>query len=224
MSEQPREIRIIEDRWPTVRHVVESIAIIAAGLWAANVFIYQERIKPMLEPPSLQPTVTFEPGKTIGGTRVAQLHIVLANTGSVDTDVYADAASVFGDRFAPAAPAPKPSYGPGSVLLDRMVQTTPKELIFSEATLRTAAGGIGHIILRPDQRVDFVLPIAVKNGRFDELHATYSIIYGRYQQGRYNFARIAIERDKNGSVLLDEKPNKPGDNGFEDDAVVQVTL
>jgi hypothetical protein len=224
MPEQPREIRIIEDRWPTVRHVVESIAIIAAGLWAANVFIYQERIKPMLEPPSLQPTVTFEPGKTIGSTRVAQLHVALTNTGSVDTDVYADTASVFGDRFAPAAPAPQPSYEPGSARVDRMVQSTPGELIYSEATLRSAAGGIGHVVIRPGQRVDFTVPVAVKNGRFDELHATYSVIYGRFQSGRRNFAGIKIERDKNGALSLDEKSTGSGDDGFEDDTVVQVTL
>ncbi len=79
-----------------MRHAVESIAIVVAGLWAAYIFIYQERIKPTLEAPSLQVTVTLAPGKTVSGTRIAELHVLLANTGHVDTDLYADAASVFG--------------------------------------------------------------------------------------------------------------------------------
>ena len=32
--EQPRTVRLIEDRWATVRHAVEAIAIVAAGIWA----------------------------------------------------------------------------------------------------------------------------------------------------------------------------------------------
>ena len=41
------------------RHLIELIAIIGAGLWAL-VFVYQEKIKPNLDPPELQGTVSVE--------------------------------------------------------------------------------------------------------------------------------------------------------------------
>ncbi|MBC5799358.1 MAG: hypothetical protein GIW94_05210 [Candidatus Eremiobacteraeota bacterium] len=31
---QPQAIRLVEDRWATIRHVVEAVAIVAAGAWA----------------------------------------------------------------------------------------------------------------------------------------------------------------------------------------------
>ena len=43
---EPRSIRLVEDRWATIRHVVEAVAIVGAALWAFYVFVYQERIKP----------------------------------------------------------------------------------------------------------------------------------------------------------------------------------
>jgi hypothetical protein len=225
MEEQPRKVRIIEDRWSTVRHAVESIAIVAAGLWAAYVFIYQERIKPTLEAPSLQLTVTFQPGKTVGATRIAELHILLANTGHVDTDVYADTASVFGDRFAVLAPTPRPSYGPADALVNRMVQTSKRELVYSYATLRDAAvGGSEHISLSPDQHYEFVLPIAVKSGRFDELHADVTIVFGRYRPDLHHFSHVAIVRGDDGALDLKLPAKGNGDQGFVDNDSVQTTL
>jgi hypothetical protein len=212
-------------RWATVRHVVESIAIVAAGLWAAYVFIYQERIKPTFEPPSLQVTVTLDPGKTLNGTRVAQLHIDLVNTGQVSTDLYADAASVYGDRFSAAAPLPSPSYGPAGAVVNRMVQSGKKELIYSYADLHDAAvGGSEHFALSPGQHSEIITPIAFKNGRFDELHADVAIVYGRFRADRHHFASIFIRRDRDGAVLLDVPKRRSDYDGFMDNPSVQTTL
>ncbi len=50
-SDDAHKIRIIEDPWATFRHVIEAVAIVAAGLWAFYIFVYQEKIKPSGEPP-----------------------------------------------------------------------------------------------------------------------------------------------------------------------------
>ena len=153
----------------------------------------------------------------MGGTRIAELHILLANTGHVDTDVYADTASVFGDCFVVAAPTPRPSYGPADALVNRMVQTSKKELIYSYATLRDAAvGGSEHISLSPDQHYEFVLPIAVKSGRFDELHADVTIVFGRYRPDLHHFSHVAIVRGDDGALDLKLPPKGNGDQGFVD--------
>jgi hypothetical protein len=49
-EQKPREIRLVEDPWATLRHVVEVLALVAAGAWAFYTFIYQEKIKPANEP------------------------------------------------------------------------------------------------------------------------------------------------------------------------------
>lgn len=221
---QLREIRLIDDRWATVRHTVETVAIVGAGLWAAYVFIYQERIKPAFEPPSLQLSVTFNPGQTIRGVRVAQLHVELANTGDVDTDVYGDTASVFGDRFLAGAASSRTIVGRGSLQINRMVRTSRPELVYAYAHLRDAApGGQGHIALMPGQHYGFTLPIAVKNGRFDELNATVAIAYGRFNPNRHHFAPITIVRDRSGIVYLKE-PRRDAAGAMMDDFSVQTTL
>jgi hypothetical protein len=220
-----REVRVIEDRWGTIRHAVEAIAIVAAGLWAAYVFIYQERIKPAFEPPSLQETVTFDAGKTVRGVRIAQLHIDFSNTGHVDTDVYAESETVFGDRFDAAAPAAKPTGTAGSVEVNRMVPASKRELVYSRAVLYDAAlGGSEHVILSPDQHYGFTIPIAVKHGRFDELIANVAIVYGRARLDRSHFARIAIVRDPDGGLVVKGPKPKNGDGLFGDDFSAQTTL
>jgi hypothetical protein len=37
---EPRAIRLIEERWTVIRHAVEAIAIVLAGLWGLYVFVY----------------------------------------------------------------------------------------------------------------------------------------------------------------------------------------
>lgn len=37
----------------TIRDIVEIVAIVAAGVWALYVFVYEQRIKPASEPPAI---------------------------------------------------------------------------------------------------------------------------------------------------------------------------
>ena len=128
-------------------------------------------------------------------------------------------ATAFSDR---TTAAPKLWADLGRV--DRTVQTTPRELVDPFATLRDAAGGKNHVILRPDQRAEFIYPVAVRSGRFDELYAHYSIIYGRFRPGRHRFANISIDRNDDGSLSLKVPTNGTTEDGFGDDNWVQVTL
>ena len=93
--EEPKTIRLIEDRWTVIRHAVEAIAIVAAGIWAFYVFIYQERIKPALEPPSLELNLDFDRGTIVRGVRVANLVVTVHNTGHSDVSFVATAFSAW---------------------------------------------------------------------------------------------------------------------------------
>jgi|GEM_PF-3428756 len=227
--DEPKTIRLVEDRWTVVRHAVEAIAIVAAGLWAIYVFVYQESIKPALEPPALQMTATFQPGAVSGGVRVAQLNVTLENTGHTETDVYGETIAVFGDRFELAA---KRARGPdtiesGQVIDDRTVVTTPPELVYAYARLRdAAAGGLSgtHISLEPGERITLSWSIAVKEGRFDEMRAALEVAYGRFQPHRHHFSRIFLRRFPSGQVAIRFPRDKRIDDGDETDFTVQTTL
>ena len=101
MSEQrPRAIRLVEDPWATLRHVVEVLALVAAGAWAFYTFIYQERIKPASEPAILDDTVTVT---RVGQDRtrdILDVSIHLHNGGKTEIEVAADGYNVYGDRYA----------------------------------------------------------------------------------------------------------------------------
>ncbi len=101
-----------------------------------------------------------------------------------------------------------------------MVQTSKKELVYSCAALRDAAvGGSERISVSPDQHYEFV-PI-VKSGRFDELHADVTIVFGRYRPDLHHFSHVAIVRGEDGPRL---PPKGAGEEGFSDNVQVQTTL
>jgi hypothetical protein len=226
--EEPKSIRLIEDRWTVIRHAVEAIAIVAAGIWAFYVFIYQESIKPAFEAPSLQLTATFDPGSVVSGVRVAQLHVNFENTGHVDSDVYAEAIDVYGDRFDLGARSRSrvPPY-PGQIVADRRVPTKPPELVYAYSQLRDGAFGgklDEHIMLTPGEHITLSFPIAVREGRFDELNADLAVAYGRFRPYRHAFANVKIVRRKSGGVSLVAPQTGRDDEADEVDFSLQATL
>jgi len=225
----PPTIRVIDDRWTTIRHAVEAVAIVAAGLWAAYVFIYQERIKPALEPPSLQLTARFDPGTVVRGTRVATLSQTFENTGHVDTDVYAETLGVFGTRYdldQTRTPAPLATSA-AEMEENRTVVQTRGELVYAVGTLRDAAigGKTGtHILLTPGEHITLSYPIAVKEGRFDALTAELVVIYGRAYPERHHFAHITLTRAENGQLFPERPARGSADDGDEIDFPVTTAL
>ncbi len=98
-------------------------------------------------------------------------------------------------------------------------------MIYSYATLRDAAvGGSEHIALSPDQHYELVVPIAVKSGRFDELHADVNIVFGRYQPDRHHFARIGIVHGEDGALNLKIPAHGADGGGLAVEDSVQVTM
>jgi len=225
----PQSVRVVEDRWSTARHVTEVVAIVAAGLWALYVFVYQERIKPSLEPPSVELTATFDRGSVVRGVRVAQLHIRVLNTGHVNSDIYGESVTVYGSRFArPARRVIDPTPAdPGHAEDDRTVATTPPEAVYAYGRLRDAAiGGRSgwHIVLTPGEHFEFQVPIAVRDGRYDQLGAQVTAIFGRYREDRHHFAHVKLVHEKSGLIAVRLPPAASDDDGKDIDFNLQVTL
>lgn len=78
-----------------VRHAAEVVAIIAAGVWAAYVFVYEERLKPLAEPPRL----TITPSWTVkneGAYDLVSFSMQFRNQGARVIDVAAEEVSAYG--------------------------------------------------------------------------------------------------------------------------------
>jgi hypothetical protein len=95
-NREPRAIRIVDDRWTVVRHVVESLAIIAAGLWAFYIFVYQEKIKPASDPASLTTSIGVHRLGRDATRDALSIDVRLQNSGKTEIDIAADAFNVWG--------------------------------------------------------------------------------------------------------------------------------
>ncbi|HEX8805486.1 MAG TPA: hypothetical protein VF741_01005 [Candidatus Aquilonibacter sp.] len=177
MAEQkPRAIRLVEDRWATVRHVVEVLALVAAGVWAFYVVIYQERIKPAGEPAALNDTITIE---RIGQDRtrdVLDVAMHLHNYGKTEIEVAADGYNLWGDRYATTVT--QSSTGSAGELAGRSVGNdyalVSRRLIHAFLELRQdAVGGYSHknTTIEPDGVITISQVVVIPRGRYDVLHA-----------------------------------------------------
>ena len=67
-------------------------------------------------------------------------------------------------------------------------------------------------------------PIAVREGRFDELNADLAVAYGRFRPYRHAFANVKIVRRKSGGVSLVAPQTGRDDEADEVDFSLQATL
>src|SRR5450755_4209345 len=96
------------NRLAAVRDVVEIVAILAAGLWAMYVFIYENRIKPALLEPTVSVTATMEALGHDRGLTAVRLDTHIVNVGTVRARFLAYSVTVLGSQVNAVA-APKSS-------------------------------------------------------------------------------------------------------------------
>ena len=221
MAEQkPRAIRLVEDPWTTVRHLVEVLAIVAAGIWAFYTFIYQEKIKPAGEPAALDDTITVQ---QIGHDRtrdVLDIAMHFHNYGKTEIDIAADGYNLWGDRYATTIT--HHVSGPAN---DRTIGTDDAQishhLISSFVELRQdAVGGQSNknTTIEPGGIITITKVVVIPRGVYDVLHAqVYAVPVKTPVRQR---VAVNIRREPNGGLL--PKPTTAG--VFEDDNGVDFGL
>ena len=85
-----------------VRDIVEIVAIIAAGLWAAWIFIYEDKIVPAQAEPQVNITETIEKISEHNGLIGVHLVTTVKNNGTVPDYFLAFFWTVAGQRITPA--------------------------------------------------------------------------------------------------------------------------
>ncbi len=221
MAEQkPRAIRLVEDPWATVRHVVEVLALVAAGAWAFYTFVYQERIKPANEPAALDDTITVQRIAHDRTRDVLDVAIHLHNYGKTEIDVAADAFNLWGDRYATAV-----THNSSGPVNDRAVSNddarVSHRLIRAFFELRRdAVGGTPHrnTTIEPDGVITISQVIVIPRGAYDVLSGQVLAVPVKTPvRQRVN---VQVVREPDGSVFL--RPTTPG--VFEDDNNVDFGL
>ncbi len=173
LARQPYHVRIAEDPWATLRHIVEAVAIVSAGVWAFYTFIYQEKIKPAEEPAALNVSISVQ---GFGHDRLRDffgLKLVFHNTGKTEIDIAADAYNVWGERYGTRATIRRQDTGN----VRRYASNLPivsRRLIAAFVELRDAAVGGRrgtHIEMEPDTTETVSGVFAVPRGTYDLIHA-----------------------------------------------------
>jgi hypothetical protein len=171
-TREPRAIRIVDDRWTIVRHVVESLAIVAAGLWAFYIFVYQEKIKPASDPASLTTSIDVRRLGRDATRDVLSIDIRLQNSGKTEIDIAADAINVWGERYG-IHDVSLERRNATSRTYDHSVPLRSRTLIrtFAELRYRAVGGKDAHITIEPGAAQPLSYIVVVPRGEYDVIRA-----------------------------------------------------
>ncbi|HEY8313539.1 MAG TPA: hypothetical protein VIG51_05140 [Candidatus Baltobacteraceae bacterium] len=209
---EPRAIRVIEDRWTTIRHVVEALAIIAAGVWAFYTFFYQEKLKPAAEPPALAPSISISRLGRDAGRDILKISVAYHNTGKTEIDLAADAVNLWGVRFA-SNDKPQRENGTGTRSYLLTVPVVSRRLIASITELRAAARGGRpgfQNVIEPGATTTISNVIALRRGQYDLIHAQIIAVPVKLHE---TGVRVDFVPEKGGGTFLRPDPAR----AFEDD-------
>ncbi len=211
---EPYEIRIVEDRWATFRHIIEAVAIVAAGAWAFYTFVYQEKLKPQSQPASLSLEISMYEISHTARHDIVGVKVSFRNSGQTEIDVAADGFSVWGERFGHAVVARRHELGSLSTF-DRDLASPSKTVVRSWIELRDMAVGgyVGnHIIMEPADTESLVYTIAIPHDAYDLLYAR--VIAVPLKTSQVKKIPVTIERQSDGSYWLSFRKDF---DGSEDD-------
>ena len=199
---EPYEVRIIEDRWANFRHVIEAVAILAAGAWAFYTFVYQEKLKPASQPAALAVGIDMrELGHTTGHDIVG-IRLSFHNAGQTEIDIAADGFTVWGERFGTRVVENR--FEKADINgFERGLGMVSKQVVRSSMELRDMAvhGHPGnHIVLEPADNETVETTVELAHGAYDLLYAR--VIAVPCKTSETAKIPVSIKRETDGSYWL----------------------
>lgn len=167
-----------------VRDVVEILAIVAAGCWAFYVFIYENRIKPLLG--DLQPSIVATLDKTSqrDGAVGIRLKTEVRNVGGVRFYFIGYAVTVLGSRMTLSSSPLPPSRTSASETTSTFFRLSKAQPVYGFGFLTTLAdpsstkGGELQPGSSTEQEHTFFIP----GNRFDLLTVHVSACFGKSEK------------------------------------------
>lgn len=188
----------------TVNSAVQTLAILAAGAWAVYTFVYEARIKPGLEPPSVSVTSSLERAGTRGDLVALRSTVTRRNVGQTGVRVLALTYNMIGIRTDFSAPADPPFTGAhlarsAEVEAARYYRQGAGEVILRHGTLFQGATDRASAPseLNPGEAVSRDLVFYADRGRFDSVRFQVSLSYAKLSD-----AGVPLAFEADGTGLL----------------------
>jgi hypothetical protein len=198
-----------KDSTSTVRDVVEIVAILAAGIWAMYVFVYEQRIKPASEPPSLILTGSLHRLGAQNGLIRIGMNATILNNGHTNASLIATSFAADGLRYsANAAPVTDRSID-GLTTYERDGRISSRTLVYRivELTRQISPKYSTSFTLAPGQSVPYSAIFVVKSGEFDTIVLYASLAYTKNDiEGGYP---TKIQYTPTNAVFFDSANHNP---------------
>jgi hypothetical protein len=197
------------------RHAVEIVAFVAAGLWAFYVFVYEQRLKPLSEPPVLKSTIQIEPQPLRGENSLVTVILVLKNIGSPAVKVDGTVANVYGVRYEHLPDGHiEQSRAPGFGVFTRSQPVAERRLLVSLLFGPAPPGGKRTIQIDPGDDVVYYPHTVIASDRYDAVFVDFAYCFQRadnatsptfqprtLQDGAYDIAALAGQDDASKGVI-----------------------
>ena len=174
------------------RHLVEIVALIGAATWAIYVFVYQERIKPAGEPPSLQPQVTVRREVLSATKEYVEVEIDLNNMSR--TPAWLDGLSVnlYGRAMASTSSERIESPLVGITELNRTLVLSPPKLLYSfyDTWYGFGAPATKVAVIAAGLHFRERIAFGIEPRSFDILKVTYTVCFSRKGNERWVVHRV----------------------------------
>lgn len=205
--EHPRRRQSPHRAIAIARDVIEVLAIVAAGAWAIYTFVYEQRIKPAGEPPSILLTGSLQRIAERGGMVQMEWRATLRNTGHTRVYIIAEGFAAIGQRYTTNGTPFVSHPVPGVSQYDREAR------VFSFATIHRIeeltryadpAYPSGYDI-DPGEEIPYAGTFIVRKRDFDAVVLNGSLAYTKVD-GIYP---IRITYLPGGAIQFENAQNKP---------------
>ncbi len=185
---EPTRLRIVRD-------VVEIVAITLAGIWAIYVFVYENRIKPMVAPPDVVFSAQMERAGTHDGFAVVRVLTHVKNVGTVPAQFLGYSWTILGSRFEPRAQTPRKS--PQEQVLQPFYSFSKPVVVYRDAFLTRAADPSlkSDLRLGPGESADEDTVAYAPLAKFDHLSLKIVALYVKNVNGPIP---VTLSYDANG--------------------------
>ena len=199
----------------TARDILEIVAILAAGAWALYVFVYEQRLKPAAEPPSVVFSGSLHRLGAHAGLIQFGLRGNVLNNGRTDVSIIAISFAADGLRYAPLSKPFVDHSIKSATIYQRDARVASRTLVYRLVELTQLAEskyGSGFR-LHSGQEVPYSATFVVKRGEFDAITLYGSLAYTKfYVSGGYP---TKVEHTPTGAVLFNSTNNSPNYSSLE---------
>ena len=173
------------ERW---RHLVEIVALSLAALWALYIFIYQERIKPGSEGPSVLPTLSVEHEPMLHGKEFIRVDLPVKDIGAADVSVVGGLINVYGLQYSSKEQTSNQQMYMETISSHALQPGKPVLLQSLLVRQQQLTGGLGEFHLTPGSTGNFRTDLAVPYEKYDAVRVEYYFCFGRSDSMRSTYA------------------------------------